>query len=221
MRGAVRIGATTFDHLLLLNRGGKFETRVLPAAIAPAFAPVVADFDGDGKEDLFLAENFSPTEIETSRFDAGRGLVLLGNGAGEFRALTVAEAGIDILGDQRGAAAADYDGDGRMDLAVSQNGARTTLWHNRGAKPGVRVRLKGPPENPLAIGAHLRIVGGAAAGAVREIRAGSGYWSVDDPATVLALIPGATSVQVRWPDGYLQNVPLTADRREITVSRRQ
>src|SRR3970282_307448 len=106
-----------------------------PAQMAPAFGAVVADFDGDAREDLFLAQNFFPTEIGTMRLDAGAGLVLLGDGRGGFRPLGVRASGISVLGDQRGAAAADYDGDGRVDLAVSQNGAATTLWHNvRGAE---------------------------------------------------------------------------------------
>jgi hypothetical protein len=212
----VRVGATTFDHLVLLNRNGKFEARALPnlAQLAPAFAPVVADFDGDGHEDVFLAQNFSPTELETPRFDAGAGLVLLGDGAGGFRPLSIARSGIRVLGDQRGAAAADYDGDGRVDLAVSQNGAGTTLWHNRGAKAGVRVLLDGGPLNPDAVGAQLRI----GSGPTREIHIGSGYWSVDDPVSVLALPPGGGELTIRWPGGMTQSVAVTPGQREVRVS---
>jgi hypothetical protein len=216
-QGAVRVGATTFDHLLLLNRGGKFEARPLPnvAQLAPAFAPVVADFDGDGHEDLFLAQNFSATELETPRFDAGAGMILLGDGHGDFRALSIAESGVRVLGDQRGAAVSDYDGDGRVDLAVSQNGAPTTLWHNRAGRPGLRVRLNAGPGNPNAIGAQLRAGGGPA----REIRAGSAYWSVDDPVTVLAAPSGASELWIRWPGGAEQRVPVGAGQREITMTR--
>jgi hypothetical protein len=216
----VRVGATTFDHLLLLNRGGRFEVRSLPAEaqLAPAFAPVVADFDGDGNEDLFLAQNFSPTALETPRLDAGAGLVMLGDGRGGFRALGVRQSGVTVLGDQRGAAAADYDGDGRVDLAVSQNGAATTLWHNREGRPGIRVRLNAGRGNPLGIGARVQIAASGRRGPVRELHAGAGYWSMDAATTVLSLPPGADSLIVHWPGGREEAVPLKAGQREVTLS---
>jgi hypothetical protein len=219
---ALRIGATTFDHLVLLNRGNRFESRALPeiAQIAPAFAPVVADFNGDGREDLYLAQNFSPTAIETPRMDAGAGLVLLGGGDGSFTPMSVAQSGIKVPGDQRGAAVSDFDGDARVDLAVSQNGAATTLWRNRGATPGIRVRVEGTPDNPFGIGAQLRVRRGSSAGPAREIHAGSGYWSVDDPVTVLALPADASEIWVRLPGGSERTVRLTPSQREIRIALR-
>jgi hypothetical protein len=220
-RSAVRVGATTFDHQIFLNRGNHFEAHALPnvAQLAPAFGIVVADFDGDGHEDLFLAQNFSPTSLDTPRFDAGVGLLLIGDGRGGFKPLSVRESGIAILGDQRGAAACDYDGDGRVDLAVSQNGAATTLWHNRTAKPGLRVRLDGGPGNPLGIGARLQIVAGGRRGPIRETHAGAGYWSVDAATTVLALPEGADSLVIYWPGGQARSVALAPGQRSIVVRR--
>lgn len=208
--GAVRIGATTYDQTVLLNRGDRFEARALPAMSqrAPAFGVNVADFDGDGREDLFLAQNFFPTEISTLRFDAGVGLVLLGDGAGGFRPLRVGESGIVVRGDQRGSAVADFDGDGRTDVAVSQNGGATTLWRNSAGRPGVRVRLLGRAGNPQAIGATVGLSGPGWRGPVRPVVAGSGYWSSDAAVLVIARRAGADSVRVRWPWGAESATPL-------------
>ncbi|MEO5568887.1 MAG: CRTAC1 family protein, partial [Gemmatimonadaceae bacterium] len=217
-RGAVRVGATTFAQLVLLNRGDHFETRVLPAAaqLSPA-SPVVADFDGDGHEDLFLAQNFFPTEIDLPRFDAGAGLVLLGDGRGGFRPLDVRQSGISIPGDQRGAAVADMDGDGRVDLAVSQNGAPTTLWRNRGGAPGVRVRVNAGAGNPLGVGAQIRLVTRGMRGPIREIHAGSGYWSMDAAASVLGARTAPDSLWVRWPGGAQTLHAIPPGRRDLLI----
>ena len=120
MSKAKSLVADTFDSMVFLNRGKSFEAIPLPqeAQRAPAFGISVADFDGDGREDLFLAQNFFGMDNETSRQDAGTGLVLLGDGRGRFRGLSPAEAGFSLPGEQRGCAVADVDGDGRLDLLV-------------------------------------------------------------------------------------------------------
>src|SRR4029077_2565432 len=48
--------ARTLDSMVFLNRGDHFEAKPLPieAQFAPAFGITVADFDGDGFEDIFL-----------------------------------------------------------------------------------------------------------------------------------------------------------------------
>src|SRR5207244_3272147 len=116
----------------------------------------------------------------------GRGLWVRGDGRGDFTAVSAQESGLRIYGEQRGSALSDYDGDGRVDLAVSQNGAESKLFHNQRGKPAWRVRLKGPSGNRTGIGAVVRLSFGGKMGPAREIHAGSGYWSQDSAVQVLA-----------------------------------
>lgn len=55
-----RMKVVTLDQTAFMNRGDRFEAVPLAseAQLAPAFAAAIADFDGDGTEDLFLGQNF-------------------------------------------------------------------------------------------------------------------------------------------------------------------
>jgi hypothetical protein len=217
---ANELKATTFDSMVFLNRGDHFEARRLPveAQFAPAFGVSVADFDGDGSEDVFLAQNFFGVDAETSRHDAGIGLVLLGDGTGGFRPLGPRESGIAIYGEQRGSAVADFDGDGRVDLVVAQHGGPTKLFQNVRGTSGVRMRLQGLKGNPSAVGAIVRLKFAERFGPAREIHAGSGYWSQDSATLVLAAPIAPAALQIRWPDGQLQDWPWPAGVKSIQVS---
>ena len=217
---APEVRANTLASMVFLNRGDKFEPVPLPAEaqFAPAFGINVADFDGDGHEDIFLSQNFFALFGYEPRLDAGRGLLLHGKGDGTFRAIAGQESGIKIYGEQRGSAACDYDEDGRMDLAVAQNSGATRLLHNRTARPGLRVRLKGPPGNPDAIGAVLRIAFDSHLGPAREIHAGSGYWSQDSAVQVLGLPERPRKILVRWPGGKETAQEIPSGAKEIVVS---
>ncbi len=217
---AGRLEARSLASLALLNRGDHFEARPLPAEAqwAPAFGVVVADFDGDGAEDVFLSQNFFAVPPDHWRYDAGRGLLLRGDGRGGLVPLPGATSGVTVYGEQRGAATADFDGDGRADLVVTQNGNQTRLFRNTGARPGLRVRLRGPPGNAWGIGAAVRLRFGERLGPLREVRAGSGYWSQDSATLVLAAPEPPTAVWVRWPGGRETTVAVPAGAREATVA---
>ena len=216
-----KLTASTLDHIALLNRGDHFEVKALPdeAQLAPAFYAGIADFDGDGNEDLFIGQNFSATIVGTPRFDAGRSLLMLGDGKGSLRSLTGTRSGLVVYGDQRGAAYADFNGDGKLDLAISQNGAATRLFENRRAKRGLRVRVHGGASNPDGVGAELRIVYGERMGPVREIQAGSGYLSQNGAVQLFGLNGTPTAVWVRWPGGATSRVSVAAGATEVVVNR--
>ncbi|HEY6229600.1 MAG TPA: VCBS repeat-containing protein, partial [Verrucomicrobiae bacterium] len=121
--------AKTFASMVFSPSGNKFAGKPLPgeAQLAPAFAVCIGDLDGDGNEDLFLSQNFFALAPNEPRCDAGRGLMLKGNGRGEFIPVAGQESGIAVYGEQRGAALCDFDRDGRVDLAVTQNAGATKL----------------------------------------------------------------------------------------------
>ncbi len=219
--GLYRASAATLRHTVFLNLGGRFEPRPLPAAVqlAPAFGVAVADFDRDGREDLFLAQNYFATPRGLERHDAGRGAVLLGDGAGGFTVLDAARSGVEVYGDARAAAVADFDADGRWDLAVGQNGAETVIFRGRGGAPGLRVRLSageatGGGASPSgaatgAAGARLRpTYADGSEGPAREIQFGSGYWSFNGSVQVLGRAADIRALTVRWPDGVEETFPV-------------
>ena len=80
------------------------------------------------------------------------------------------------------------------------------------------MRLRGPASNPDAIGAQVRVVYGQRMGPVREIQAGSGYWSENGAVQVFALAEPATAVWVRWPGGGESRVSIAANAREVVVT---
>jgi len=131
--GMKSLEITGLSSAVFLNKTGHFEMRPLPDAsqLAPAFDLCAEDLDDDGAVDLFLAQNAFGVSERTSRYDSGRGLLLRGDGTGNFAAVPASGSGIALYGEQRGVTAADFNNDGRADLVVGQRGAATRLFINR------------------------------------------------------------------------------------------
>jgi len=214
-----QVSANTLASMVFLNAQPRFRPVILPRAaqLAPASGVIIADGDSDGHEDVFLSQNFFAMRSELPRQDAGRGLWLRGDGRGQLAEVSGQDCGIQIYGEQRGAAIGDFDADGRMDIAVAQNGIETKLYRGARAAPAWRIRLQGRPENPQAIGAMLRLERGGFRGPVREIQAGSGYRSQNASVQLFGPKGDEDRVWIRWPGGVEETHELSPDRGDIQL----
>jgi hypothetical protein len=96
---ALHYAATTFASTYFENKGnGQFEAHALPVEcqLSTINDMIIDDLNGDGHPDIIAAGNMYNVEVETERADAGIGAVLLGDGKGQFRALSKAESGLDL-----------------------------------------------------------------------------------------------------------------------------
>ena len=104
LKGAVLQQAETFATAIALsNHDGSYTLVPLPreAQIAPVYGILAGDFDHDGKLDLLLAGNFSGVQPDIGSMMASHGLMLRGNGRGEFTAVDGAHSGFVVRGEAR------------------------------------------------------------------------------------------------------------------------
>jgi hypothetical protein len=97
---ALHLQANYFASVYCRNDGHSFAFFPLPwqAQLSILNGMTPDDFDGDGKLDVLISGNDFGTEVSTGRYDALNGILLRGNGKGEFKALTMMESGIYIPG---------------------------------------------------------------------------------------------------------------------------
>lgn len=94
----------TASTSVLINRGGDgFYLKALPleAQVSPVYGIETGDFNKDGHPDIVMGGNLFSVKPEVGRYDALMGLVLLGDGKGDFKPLPGKESGISIQGEIR------------------------------------------------------------------------------------------------------------------------
>jgi hypothetical protein len=87
------------------NKGnGQFEIKPLPneAQVSPVFGLLTNDYNKDGKPDILISGNFYAPEVETTRYDASIGALLLGDGKNGFKPVHLMESGFYAPVDTRG-----------------------------------------------------------------------------------------------------------------------
>lgn len=210
----------SLDTSVFINNGDSFSKSSLPAEcqFTSAFGCSIADFNGDGNEDIYLAQNFFDVEPETSRYDAGLGQLVLGNGEGGFVTMDSKKSGIAVLGQSRGSVASDFNGDGRVDIATTQNNDSVKLYFNQTGRSGIRVILKGDNDNYLCVGTTIMLESNDINGPKREIRIGGGYLSQDSLAQVFATNDQNAKFHVKWHDSESSVYPVPAGAKTIIIS---
>ncbi|MBS1974795.1 MAG: VCBS repeat-containing protein, partial [Bacteroidetes bacterium] len=122
-KGALRLRANMLQSCFIRNDGnGKFAIMPLPkeAQVSVINGMVTDDFDGDGNLDVLMNGNDYGTEVGTGRYDALNGLLLKGDGKGNFAPLSILQSGIYIPGDGR-ALVKLRGSSGNYLIAASQN----------------------------------------------------------------------------------------------------
>jgi enediyne biosynthesis protein E4 len=191
----------------ITNRTGLAHASELMAG----YGPVIADFDNDGRKDLFVSRGHVQAPEMSVRWQIDQHNTLFWQSEnGRFAALT-AEAGF-TEGPQRrhrGVAFADLNNNGRLDLVVTALEAEAQLWRNQTSNGNhwVAFRLRGHASNRDGIGAVIRLKT-AAGMQVNHMTSGGGYASSSLVPVHFGLGKEevADTVEIRWPSGKVQRL---------------
>jgi hypothetical protein len=119
----------------------------------------------------------------------------------------------------RGAAYADIDNDGALDVLVTTNGGRPWLFHNEGGtNHSLRVKLVGTNSNRDGIGAVVRVASGGAK-QWQMLRSGSSYLSQSELVLTFGLgaATKADAIEIHWPSGQVDKLAGLAADQTLTV----
>jgi hypothetical protein len=228
-RGAMGIDASDFDdsgHVSLLegnfsnqmlglyhNEGRGFFIDIAPSStvgraslLSLSFGLFFFDYDLDGLDDLFVANGHISPDINVVQPQVSYAelpLVFHNEGHDHFQSVGE-ELGFDQRLVARGAAYADINNDGALDILLTTNDGPAYLYQNVGADQNnsIRIRTVGTKSNRDGIGAVVRL---HAATGVNEqrVHSGSSYCSQSELTLTFGMVheDQADSVEIAWPSG--------------------
>jgi enediyne biosynthesis protein E4 len=127
--------AECFESSYFENIGnGQFKRKPLP--IETQFSPInsmlVDDYNHDGNLDVLMAGNDYTTEVSTGKYDAGKGILLLGNGKGDFKVKSSYQTGFRVDKDVRHLAKIKLT-NGKTGILVANNqaGLECYIWEKK------------------------------------------------------------------------------------------
>jgi hypothetical protein len=181
------------------------------------------DFDNDGWPDIFVANGHIENEIEKiqKRVKYAQPSHLFHNqGNGQFTEATAsvgAALGTPRVG--RGAAYADIDNDGDLDLLITtNNGPAVLLRNDGGTNKSLRIKLVGTKSNRDGIGAVVTLRAGNDK-QTQMLRSGSGYLSASELVLTFGLAQHAQAdeIELRWPSGQVDHLANVAAGATVVV----
>ena len=149
---AVQLTVNTTESCFLRNDGnGKFVLVPLPklAQLSTLNGMVADDFDGDGNLDVAISGNDFGTEVSIGRYDALNGLLLRGDGRGNFQPVSLLKSGLYLPGNGKALVKLQNNRGGYY-LAASQNNGPLTLFQQRQTVPCLPLK----PDDVSAVVRH-------------------------------------------------------------------
>jgi len=186
------------------------------------------DFDLDGWPDVLVANGHIDADIQRVQANVKYAMpphLFRNTGKGKFeevtkslgQAFTTPRVG-------RGAAYADINNDGRLDLLLSTNGGPVYLFRNdaQGAaasNKSLRIKLIGTKSNRDGLGAKVRVTSGGET-QTQMLRSGSSYLSASELVLTFGLAQRekADSIEVRWPSGLVDRLSGIAAGQTATMT---
>ena len=181
------------------------------------------DYDNDGWLDILVADGHIENEIEKvqKRVSYAEPPHLFRNlGGGKFEEATQ-KVGPEFATPRvaRGAAYADIDNDGALDVLMTTNAGRPWLFRNEGGmNRSLRVKLVGTKSNRDGIGTIVKVVSGKDQQS-HTLRSGSSYLSQSELVSTFGLgsQKKADVVEVYWPSGTVDKLANVDAGQTVTV----